>query len=180
MTQQGDRLVRHASLAASIGLAVMLTTTVVYIGWPRVTSALGVKPAPPRPSPPAYLAGQKIDAPAAWYAGAPQTLIVFARASCSACERAQPFLKTLVGRMQGRGGAMMAHPAESQEDDRKFARSLGVADDRIMITPAGLRVKATPTIVLVNEKGVIINAWEGAARTEVQAEMVKTIELARR
>ena len=158
----------------------MLTTTVVYIGWPRVTSALGMKPAPARPAPPAYVAGQQIDVPPAWYAGAPQTLIVFARASCTACERAQPFLKTLVGRMQGRGGAMMAHPAGSEQDDLKFARSLGVADDRVQIVPAGLRVKATPTIVLVNAQGVIVNAWEGAAKPEVQDEMLKTIERARR
>ena len=180
MTQQGDRLVRRVSLAASLGLAVMLTTTVVYIGWPRVTSALGMKPAPARPAPAAYVAGQQIDVPAAWYAGAPQTLIVFARASCTACERAQPFLKTLVGRMQGRGGAMMAHPAGSEQDDRNFARSLGIDADRVMITPAGLRVKATPTIVIVNAHGTIVQAWEGAARTEVQAEMLKTVELARR
>jgi len=180
VTQQADRLVRRVSLAASLGLAVMLTATVVYIGWPRVISALGIKPAAARPAAPAYVAGQQIDVPSAWYAGAPQTLIVFARASCAACERAQPFLKTLVGRMQGRGGAMMAHPAGAEQDDRNFARSLGVADDRVLITPAGLRVKATPTIVLVNAQGVIINAWEGAAKSDVQAEMLQTIDLARR
>ena len=55
---------RRASIAASIGLALTLAATLGYIGWPRVATAFGSKPAP---RPPAYAVGETVDVPAAWY-----------------------------------------------------------------------------------------------------------------
>jgi aminoglycoside/choline kinase family phosphotransferase len=52
-----------------------------YIAWPRVASAIGIKPTPPPTPPPAYIAGQAIDVPAAWYSSSPRTLVLFARLS---------------------------------------------------------------------------------------------------
>ncbi len=176
MTNRSDRLVRRASIAASVGLALLLAATLGYIGWPRVASALGVKPAA---APPAYAAGEPIDVPAAWYADAPRTLIVFARASCAACEKSQPFLAQIVGRMQGRGGAMMAHPPGADEDDRQFARGLGVTDDHISVAPAGLKVRSTPTVVLVDRQGRIVGAWEGVGKLDRQAEILAAIDAIR-
>jgi hypothetical protein len=59
----------RASLAASAGLTLMLAATLVYVGWPRVSSYFGAKPIA---APPVYAAGDRVDVPAAWYApGAP-------------------------------------------------------------------------------------------------------------
>jgi len=179
VSSSSDRLVRRVSIAASAGLALMLAATVVYVAWPRVAAAFGSKPAPVT-VPPAYAAGQSIDAPAAWYADAPRTLVLFARASCAACEKAQPFLKQLVAAMAGQGGAVMAHPPGAEADDRRFAKSLGIGDGDVFVTPAGLRVRATPTIVLVDRQGRILDAWEGAGTPERQAEILKSVTAALR
>jgi len=168
-----DRLVRGASVAARAGLTLMLAATLVFIGWPRVSSYFGAKPIG---APPVYAAGDRVDVPAAWYAQAPHTLIVFARASCSACERAQPFLKSVVAKMDGKGSAVMAHPDGAPADDQKFARSLGVTDDHIFLTMPGLRVRATPTMVLVDRQGKVIGAWEGAGKPERQAAILKAVD----
>ena len=102
-------------MAASIVLAVVLCTSLGVVFWPRVATALGVKPAPP---PPAYAAGERVDVPAAWYARRPKTLIVFARASCGACQKAQPFLKTLVGFGDGSAAAAWRSPATASHRPR--------------------------------------------------------------
>lgn len=177
MTRPSDRLVRRASIAASVGFALMLAGTIGYIAWPRVATALGVKPAA---APPAYAAGQPVDVPASWYASADTTLIVFARASCAACEKAQPFLAQLVGRVHGRASALMAHPPGMDEEDRQFAHSLGVADDKIMVVGNGLKVRATPTILLVNRQGRILNAWEGVGKEDRQAAILQAVDAATR
>lgn len=177
MTQRSEQLVRRASIAASVGLALLLTATLGYIAWPRVAAAIGVKPAA---APPAYAAGEQIDVPAAWYGQADTTLIVFARASCAACEKAQPFLAQLVGKMHGRGTAVMAHPPGADEDDRQFARSLGVADDHIVVVTAGLKVRSTPTLVLVNRQGRILEAWEGVGKETQQAAILTAVDGATR
>jgi hypothetical protein len=174
VTQSSERLVRRASIATSIGLALVLVATIGYIAWPRVAEALGLKPAAPA----AYAAGETVDVPSSWYASADTTLIVFARASCAACEKAQPFLAQLVGRVHGRGAAVMAHPPGADDDDRQFARSLGVSDDRVMVIGEGLKVRATPTILLVNRQGRILGAWEGVGKADGQAAILKALDAA--
>ena len=175
MAGPSDRTLSRLSVAASFGLVLMVGATAGYIGWPRVAAAIGVKPAA---APPAYAAGQRIDTPADWYNAAPKTLVLFARASCAACEKAQPFLKGLVAGLDGRAAAVLAHPAGADQEDIAYARSLGVDDPNIRVVTANLRVRATPTLVLVNQQGAILAAWEGAGAGDRQAEIARTIEAA--
>ena len=172
-----SRNIDRFSVAATLGLVLMVAATAVYIGWPRVANALGLKPPPP---PPAYTSGQKIDVPTSWYDSSPKTLIIFGRASCVACEKAQPFLKGLVTRLNGRAAAVLAHPPGADADDTAFAKSLGITNDRIVVSVPGLRVRATPTLVLVNKNGTVLEAWEGAGPPEKQSSIVKAIDAALR
>lgn len=175
MNPRSDKTLRRLSVAASIGFMLMVGATTTYIAWPRVAGAIGIKPAPPPPAPPAYVAGQQVDVPAEWYNTARHTLVLFARESCSACQKAQPYLQTLVESVKGRASVVMAHPAGNEESDALFARSMGIPEANRHIVKTRLRVKATPTLLLVNQQGAILAAWEGAGRTEKQAEITKTI-----
>jgi thioredoxin-related protein len=169
-------------MAASVGLTLTLAATLVYIAWPRVAGALGVTSVS-APASPVYAAGETIDAPAAWYSTAPYTLILFARKSCVACEKAQPFIKTLIASVEGRAAAVMAHPdgAESSEaDDRDYAKAVGIADSATFVTPAGLKVRATPTLVLVDRQGRVLHAWEGVGNTDKQAQITGAVGAALR
>ena len=181
VTASSDRFVRKLSVAASASLALMLVATLVYIAWPRVADALGANNAPPPPNPPIYAAGETIDVPASWYNSAPHTLILFARKSCAACERAHPFLKTLVRSVQGKAAVVMGHPTGALADDREYAKSLGIAASATFEAPAGLlKVRSTPTLVLVDRQGRVLNSWEGVGRTEKQAEITEAIAAALR
>ena len=140
----------------------MLCTSLAVVFWPRIGPTLGFTPAKP---PAAYVAGDHIDVPAAWYANSPRTLVVFARAACGACQNAQPFLKTLAAAVTAHGGRVtIAGHRDSPADDAAFAKTLGVTDDAFVVFPAGLRVRVTPTLVLVNREGVILHAWEDDRR----------------
>jgi peroxiredoxin len=171
VTASADRLVRRASVALSAGLVLMLVATAGTIAWPRLAATLGATPDVVLP----YETGTLIDVPAAWYQGGPETLIVFARATCAACEKAQPFLKDLVGRMSTRGRVVMAHPPGAPDEDRKFGQDLGISRDRIHMTLEKLRVRATPTLVLVNGDGRVVRAWEGVGDEAQQATILAAI-----
>jgi hypothetical protein len=180
VTASSDRLVRKLSLAASASLALMLAATLVYIAWPRVAGALGANSAP-APAPPIYTAGETIDTPASWYNAAPHTLILFARKSCAACEKAHPFLKTLIGSLEGRAAVVMAHPPGADADDRAYAKSLGIADSSTFATPVGAqKVRATPTLVLVDRQGRVLHAWEGVGQAAKQGQITEAITAALR
>ena len=151
MTIRSDRTLNRLSVAASFGLVLMVGATTGYIAWPKVAHAFGMKSLSRRRCP-AYVAGQQIDVPAAWYNAAPKTLMLFARASCGACQKAQPFLKELVASLNGRASVLMAHPPGADIEDAAFAKSLGIGGRERAHRHAGLRVHATPTLVLVNSR----------------------------
>ena len=90
MPTHTDGFVRRVSVLVSAGCVIALVGTAGVIAWPRVTHALGIKA---KPAPMPYLPGGAIDTPADWHASAPYTLVVFARASCGACEKARPYFK---------------------------------------------------------------------------------------
>ena len=171
-----ERAVGRASIAASVGLALMLVATLGYIGWPRLTAAMGLKPASRAP---AYTVGETADVPAAWYSTTDITLVLFARASCGACEKAQPFLTKIVGLMNTRGAAWMAHPAATKVEDTSFAKGLGIAADHVGDVTQGSKVQATPTVLLVNRQGTIIGAWEGVGKIESQTAILAAINSAK-
>ncbi len=156
-----DRLLDRFSVTASLVLAVTLCTSLGVVFWPRMAAAFGLNSAPAPPAP-AYVAGDQVDVPAAWYSRHPRTLVVFARAACGACQTAQPFLKTLAASVIEKGGGVaIAGHRESPDEDASFAKGLGVPQDAIVVFPAGLRVRVTPTLILVARDGTILHAWEG-------------------
>ena len=154
-------------------MTVALAASALVVAWPRVTHALGIKPKPPAA---AYSAGDRVDVPADWYRSSPRTLVLFARASCGACEKAQPFLKDLATRISGKSAFVVAGGVETKEEDATFARSLGATESSIKTTPPGVRVRATPTLVLVDDRGIVLDAWEGVGPAEKQGAIVKAIE----
>jgi hypothetical protein len=175
LDQRTDRLVGRTAGFANATLAVALGLTLAIIVWPKIERVFGITP---QAAPAAYQAGQRIDVPADWYQSSPYTLVVFARASCGACQQAQPFLQQLIADVRTRGTVLLASPGLEPEDDRHYARQIGLTDDQTRNVPAGVRVRATPTLVLVNRRGEILGAWEGVGPAEQQSVIQKSIHAA--
>jgi hypothetical protein len=177
---RANRLIDRASVTASIVLAVVLCTSVGVVFWPRIAAVVGYAPTVETPVA-AYAAGDRIDVPEAWYSRSPRTLVVFARAACGACQNAQPFLKALIASVIADGGGVtIAGHRDSPADDAAFAKGLGISDDAFVLFPAGLRVRVTPTVVLVNRDGVILHSWEGVGPEEKQQSIALAVNAALR
>ena len=172
MKLQTERVVGKTASITNAGLVLILLVTAMMVAWPRVTNALGMRRGPL----PAYRAGQTIDTPAAWYSGAPYTLVVFARASCGACQTAQPFLKQLVTDLGSKSMVVLGTTGKEPKEELGYGQSLGLADASVRVVPAGLRVRATPTLVLVDRDGKILAAWEGVGPEKQQQLIEKTIQ----
>jgi peroxiredoxin len=81
-----------------------------------------------------------------------------------------------VGVVGDHAAAVMAHPPGAPDEDAQFARSLGISDDHIVVVGNTLRVKSTPTIVLVDQRGTILHAWEGVGPAENQAKIAGAVK----
>jgi hypothetical protein len=169
---RADSLVGRAATTAIVTCLLLVAGTVGAIAWPRLAVTLGVTPAG-RAAP--YVTGQTIDVPADWYRTSPHTLVLFARAGCSACQAAQPFFKQLVTDLKGRATMVLVSSSDDRERDAEYGRGLGLKDPAIQVTPGNLKVELVPTLVLVNQRGEILGAWEGVGPADQQATVAKAI-----
>lgn len=173
MKADADRLVGKTASITNAGLVLILLVTAMMVAWPRVTSALGMRRTPA----PAYRAGQTIDTPADWYSSSEHTLVVFARASCGACQTARPFLKQLVADLGSKSAVVLGTTGKEPKEELGYGQSLGLADASVKVAPAGLRVRATPTLVLVDQHGQVLAAWEGVGPEKQQQQIKQSLAL---
>lgn len=169
-----DRFVRRFTIWINALLVVMLMATAAFVMWPNLAGAESGRSTPPDP---AYVPGTRIDTPADWHEPSPYTLVLFAQASCGACQRAQPFLQQLVARFADRAPVVYVTPGANRDDEFAFGRSLGLPDTTIRWAPVDIRARVTPTLVLVDRTGTILHAWEGVPPGDQDA-IVKAIETA--
>ena len=175
MQNKTDAWLNRVATVMSALLVAVLAGTLLVIMWPRIAAATGSRPAPP---PPAYAAGDVIDVPAEWYRGSARTLVLFGQASCGACQDAKPFLQQLVTALQPRAAVVVASPGKGMTDDTAWAAEIGVPDTAVHAVPRRLRVRVTPTLVLVNARGEILGAWEGVGPADQHADLAQAIQQA--
>src|SRR5262245_46465866 len=123
VTQRSDRAIHRVATTMLVTCVLLLGATVVAVAWPRITHTLGVKPAVREL---AYTTGQTIDVPSDWYQSSPYTVVLFARASCGACQNAQPFFKQLVTGLKGRATVVLAG-GEDRKSTRLNSSHLGIS-----------------------------------------------------
>jgi hypothetical protein len=172
MNARFDRVIDRAAIGTSVVLLAVFAATIGMLAWPRLTRAVGVTPAPAEP---AYRAGSRIDTPVEWYQAAPYTLLLFERASCTACQTAQPFFKRLVDDIGATVRVVLVTSAGEADEDAQYARGLGLQAHSIRTAVPGLQVRVTPTLVLVDRQGTILNAWEGVGPADKQTEIAAAL-----
>jgi thiol-disulfide isomerase/thioredoxin len=126
-----------------------------------------------------YHAGDHLGAfPGLNFKGAQRTLLLFVRTTCPYCEKSMPFYQQLAQVASRRGDQirLVALGPESDADLRAFFATHGVLiDAAISVPPAATRIPGTPTLVLVDRNGVVLNQWVGLLASTEQEQVVKTL-----
>ena len=92
-----------------------------------------------------------------------RTLLLVLHKGCRYCTASAPFYQRLVSDGAGRGSVrLIAVLPEGIEEGRDYLKGLGVsiADVR-QATPTSLGLRGTPTLVLVDNRGVVTRSWAG-------------------
>ena len=118
----------------------------------------------PEPAPFAPLhAGARLPVPGIDWTKNERTLLIALSRGCHFCSASAPFYKRLTQELSGQKevGLVAAFP-QPVDDARSYLSNLGVsiADVR-QLRLDSLGVLGTPTLILVNREGVVINAWRG-------------------
>ena len=100
-----------------------------------------------------------------------QTLVLAVSSVCHFCTESGPFYQQLA-KAHGRTRLLAVLPQPVEEGKRYF-ETLGVAVDEIKQSSLNsIDVRGTPTLMLVNSDGVVINTWVGKLQAEQEAEVL--------
>ncbi len=117
----------------------------------------------------ANLAGTDVD-----FTKSRQTLVLAVSSTCHFCTESADFYKKLA---QSKNSArLVAVLPQSVEDGRTYLDKLGIQVDEVKhISLDSMGVTGTPTLLLVDNNGVIKNLWLGKLPHEEEAEVFKAL-----
>jgi thioredoxin-related protein len=103
-----------------------------------------------------------------------KNLVLMLSNTCHFCTESAPFYKRLVQeRTQRDTFRLTAVLPQPVSDGRTYLNGLGVGiDDIRQISPGAIRIRGTPTLLLVNSAGVVTEEWLGKLPPEKENEVL--------
>ncbi len=139
------------------------------------------QPQQPAGGQPPYEKGERLEAlQAALPAGADRTLVLALSPQCHFCTESMPFYKRLVDERNKKGSAVKVVAAVSQpearEEEQKSFTSAGVQPDALIDIDFGtIKVPGTPTVLLVDKQGKILDFWVGKLDEDAEEDVIASL-----
>ena len=157
-----------AIILVAISLVVVLAKRFVFTGPAPNTTAESSQPN----------IGAKLSLPDVDWSKSNKNLILVLSDSCKYCSESAPFYQHLVQeRAQRATFRLTAVFPQPVSDGQKYLNGLGVAiDDIKQLSPGTIRIKGTPTLLLVNNAGIVTDEWLGKLPPEKEAEVLSRLQ----
>lgn len=135
-------------------------------------------PAGPPGGPRQVAKGDKLTVPGVDWGKSERTLLMVLSSNCRFCTESAPFYRRLAeGNYRQKGVRMLAALPQEAAQGQGYLKELGVSVDEVLQVPvmaAGAR--GTPTLMLVNNEGVVQGVWVGKLPPEGEAEVLSQLE----
>ena len=107
-----------------------------------------------------------------------KNLLLMISNSCRYCTESAPFYKRLVQeRAQRNTFSLTAVLPQPVSEGRTYLNGLGVDIGEIkQVSPAAIRIRGTPTLLLVNSAGVVTDEWLGKLPPEKENEVLSRLQ----
>jgi thioredoxin-related protein len=122
--------------------------------------------------------GAKVSLPGVDWAGNNQTLLVVLQKGCRYCTESAPFYQRLVREMAGRGNIhLVAVLPQTIDEGKGYLNELGVPIEDIKQAELdAVGVGGTPTLILVNNQGVVTKSWVGKLNSDDEADVLRRLQ----
>jgi hypothetical protein len=123
---------------------------------------------------PDSLVGQTVNLNEVNFKATKFTLLLALSTKCRFCDQSIPFYQKLVSLRREKGVCFQTAGAfrESGEAAREYLSSKGLGLDTVVAgSPLNLHIEGTPTLILINGEGKVIQAWEGLLNETRQKEV---------
>jgi hypothetical protein len=176
-----DELTKKVQLLANlatIAIAILLCFAVTRRSFLPAPAPPPQYAAPAPPTTAQIHAGEKVALPGIDWTKNDRTLLMALSQGCHFCTASAPFYQRLTQALAGQKNvgvvALLPQPVDNA---RSYLTSLGVsiADVR-QVSFDTLGVVGTPTLILVNREGVVIDAWRGQLPAYKEEEVLNRLK----
>lgn len=117
--------------------------------------------------------GSKLSFPDAAWEKSGKTLLLVLSTTCRYCNESAPFYQQLAQRKGSREDVrIMAILPQSPDEARKYLGDHGITVDQVKQAALGdVHAKGTPTLIMVDKTGSVIESWVGKLPPEKEAEV---------
>lgn len=164
-----SNLTRRIELLANVAIivvAVLIGGVLVkrYL-WPQAQPSLAQARIQP---------GTKLSVPGIEWGKNERTLLLVLSTTCRFCTESSPFYQRLAREKARKGGVgLVAVLPQSVEESQKYLNGLGVSvDDIRQAGPDAVRVRGTPTLIMADRTGAVVESWVGKLPAEKEAEVL--------
>jgi thioredoxin-related protein len=122
--------------------------------------------------------GSKLkELPGVGYAKRPLTLVLFERSGCQFCTQSMPFYQTLARTIDRTRVQFVAASLEAKSTTEEYLHQHGVDADVIvqLDSPASHPINGTPTLVLVDNRGIVQDSWVGLLDSRGEQDVTRSL-----
>ncbi len=120
--------------------------------------------------------GSKMNLSGVNWANQPKTLILALQTGCHFCNESASFYKRIIASVQNKNVQLIAVFPSGQEESAAHLNELGLTNLEVKQSPLNrLQVGGTPTLILTNDKGEIMNYWVGKLTPGKEAEVISQL-----
>lgn len=131
----------------------------------------------PTPSPAAHRIskGEKLSVPGVDWRASDRTLLMVLSSTCRYCTESAPFYQRLAQQKSGRADArLVAVLPQGGDEAGQYLRAHGISVDEIRQSDPGADyARATPTLIMVDNTGSVVESWVGKLPPEKEAEVAR-------
>lgn len=120
--------------------------------------------------------GSKVNLTDVNWSNQSKTLILALQTSCHFCNESASFYKRIIQTVKDKNIKLIAVFPTKIEVSSAHLNELGLSNMEVKQSPLGnLQTSGTPTLILTNERGEIINFWVGKLRTDKEDEVINQL-----
>jgi thioredoxin-related protein len=102
-----------------------------------------------------------------------QTLVLVLSVGCHFCSESAPFYRAVAKQAAEREIQFVAVLPQDVRDSTTYLQALGIRADHVCQTPLDkMKVRGTPTILLVDDQGAVVKLWRGRLAPDVEREVL--------
>jgi thioredoxin-related protein len=136
-----------------------------------------LKETAPKPQPAASLIGKKLDLENVDWTRTEKNLVLVLSKNCRFCDESAPFYQRLVKETAGSNTRLISVFPHSETEDRQYLKDkmIEIAEVK-QVVPHRLGVKGTPTLLLVNNEGTVVEEWVGKLPSDAQETVIARLK----